>query len=309
MHRIPSLIKPPSTAKNDPRIGHFILETPSVTTARLLGFCSDNGVRENGGRTGASLAPDAIRSALYKLTADPVDPKPLETFFRNMKDDGNVPANEIELDEIQKKLGGWVSEALIENQFPIILGGGHETSYGHFLGYVNVNQPVTILNWDAHADVRPLKDGKPHSGSPFYQALEHESGLCKQYIVAGLQRHSLSNAHLEYLQGKNARYYFKGELSAHVIQNIYERLEGATMVTMDMDALDQSIAPGVSAPATHGLDLQTWLCCAYYAGKCHHVRSLDIVEMNPTLDRDSQTARVAALTLWYFAKGYGERNG
>lgn len=303
----PSSINPPKTADDDLRIGHFIQSPSPKKNIHLLGFCSDHGVFTNGGRIGAANAPDAIRTALFKLTPDPVDPMPLRMFFEAVLDHGNMEANTIDLHVAQESLGDWTAERLGKNELPLILGGGHETSFGHFLGYVKSNRPVTILNWDAHADVRPLKNGKPHSGSPFYQALEHDSGVCKNYIVGGLHRHSLSATHLEFLQEKKAGYYFKGELTPRLIEHIYDSLDGPTMVTMDMDALDQSIAPGVSAPAVNGFSLDTWFHLAYFAGKCKWVQSFDIVELNPKFDIDNQTARVAALTIWHFAKGFGER--
>jgi len=304
----PTSVNPPSTVTGDPRIGHFIQSNHSPQKIQLLGFCSDEGVKRNGGRAGAAQAPDIIREALFKLTPDPVNPQPMQCFFESVSDAGNADANAMELEKAQEWLGEWVAESLHKKLFPLILGGGHETAFGHFLGYVKAQKPVTIINWDAHADVRPLKNGKQHSGSPFSQAIEHESGLCTKYILAGIQRHSLSAAHLHYLQEKDAGYYFKGELTPRVIEHIYDRQEGPVMVTMDMDALDQSIAPGVSAPGTNGLSLNSWLHIAYCAGKCPHVASFDIVELNPTFDRDNQTARVAALTIWHFAKGYTHRN-
>lgn len=303
----PSSITPPKTAENDLRAGHFIADKHSKKEIIMAGFCSDKGVALNGGRIGAAKAPDVIRQSLFKLTPDPVEYISFEHIFKLIEDAGNFPANNTELEQSQEKLGEWVAEILQKKQFPLILGGGHETSYGHFLGYVQAKTPVHILNWDAHADVRPLKDGKAHSGSPFYQALEHPSGLCASYTAAGLLRHSLSAAHLKWMQSKKALYYFKGELDNRLIEHIYERYNGAIMVTMDMDALDQTIAPGVSAPAVNGMSLKTWLYAAYQAGRCKNVCSFDLVEMNPEYDRDNQTARVAALTIWYFLKGYSRR--
>ena len=55
----------------------------------------------------------------------------------------------------------------------------------------------------AHPDVRPLKDGHGHSGSPFRQALEHPSGLCRDYTVAGLNPPAVARAHLDYLAERN----------------------------------------------------------------------------------------------------------
>ena len=40
----------------------------------------------------------------------------------------------------------------------IVLGGGHETSYGHFLGYALASRQVEILNWDAHTDASQRRE-------------------------------------------------------------------------------------------------------------------------------------------------------
>ncbi len=297
----------PEAAPDDLRIGSYIQTKDEDQKITILGFASDAGVKLNNGRPGAAIAPNLIRSAFYRMTPDPAVWKSYTALLATAHDAGTIDANSANLEAAQQELGKNVAALLQKGQFPIILGGGHETSYGHFLGYVDSNRPVSIINWDAHADVRELKDGKGHSGSPFRQALEHESGLCKSYIVGGLKRQSTSKAHLDYLKEKipshRAAYYFKGELSKRIIGNIYDRAEGDVMVTMDMDALSQSVAPGVSAPNPDGIPLPLWLHAAYCAGISPKVTSFDLVELNPKFDIDGHTTRIAALTLWHFFKG------
>ena len=58
----------------------------------------------------------------------------------------------------QVHLADAVAHCLREDVFPILIGGGHETSYGHFLGYVQAERDVHLLNWDAHADVLRVLD-------------------------------------------------------------------------------------------------------------------------------------------------------
>ncbi|AXI99915.1 formiminoglutamase [Cyclonatronum proteinivorum] len=314
----------PETAPDDVRIGRLIslkeeeahLTPPSLQKDAfrvcILGFESDEGVRRNGGRVGASRAPDTIRSAFYRMTPDPQDNDAFKTLMAKTIDFGNLPANALELSDAQQKLGIVAATLLRNNVIPVVIGGGHETSFGHFLGYAEAGIPVSIINWDAHADVRPLKNGLPHSGSPFYQALEHKSGMLRAYTVAGLKRQSTAKSHLDYLHQKmtegRAKWFFKGELNKRMMGNLYDRQKGAIMVTMDMDALSQHIAPGVSAPNPDGIPLDLWLHAAYCAGKHPRVRSFDLTELNPAFDTDGHTARVAALTLWTFFKGLSERS-
>lgn len=82
---------------------------------------------------------------------------------------------------------------------------------------------------------------------------------------------------------------------------------GSAMVSMDLDAVDRAHAPGVSAPATGGLDMETWLTAAELAGVTAGVTSADVVELAPRLDRDGATASLAALTVWRLLRGLASR--
>jgi formiminoglutamase len=78
-------------------------------------------------------------------------------------------------------------------------------------------------------------------------------------------------------------------------------------VSFDLDAVSQAEAPGVSAPNPGGLSSDLWLKAAFEAGRSPAVTSADIVELNPRFDPDGQTARLAALTVWWLLRGRAER--
>ena len=305
-----SKIRPPDTAQDDPRLGHLIgkaVEDPLKARAVIIGFPSDEGVRRNGGRVGAAAGPDAIREQFYKLTPDPRYHDAFVELLENTIDLGNLAVTG-ELEKDQQRLAYMIAPYLVKNIFGMILGGGHETSFGHFLSYVEANLDVAILNWDAHPDVRPTDDGFGHSGSPFRQALEHPSKRCKGYKVAGLQPSSVAHSHLEYLMVKGCEYAWAEELTPSVIEQIDATLDRRTLVTFDLDAVDAAAAPGVSAPCPNGISVAQWLRAASTAAANPHVHSVDIVELNPKLDVDSRTARLAARTLWAFLAGYLRRS-
>lgn len=304
----PSTITSSEAAPDDPRIGQLLGRKVREEDAQvvLLGFGSDEGVRRNGGRPGAAQAPDAIRQALYKLTPDARAFDAFVDMLAHTVDLGNLILTE-SMEDNQERLGAALAPYLRRGAVPIILGGGHETSYGHFLGYIKAEQPVCILNWDAHADVRPLREGRGHSGSPFQQALTHSSGLCDGYTVAGLAPHSTARAHLGFLREQDARFFWHEDLNTTLINRLYLEQTGSLMVTFDMDAVAQASAPGVSAPAAQGMTPTLWLKAAYEAGRCPHTTSVDLVEVNPAHDIDHRTARLAALTVWQVVRGLAER--
>lgn len=305
---IPSRINPTPTAPDDPRVGHLLGKSskPESAAVVLIGFPVDRGVQRNGGRRGAADGPDAIRTQLFKLTPDPERPGEFTDLLRSASDLGDVEVSG-DLDADQRHLGEILAPHLARGAVAIVLGGGHETAYGHFLGYVQARQRIAILNWDAHADVRPLVDDEGHSGSPFRQALEHPSGLCRKYTVAGLNPSTIARAHLDYIAGRGGVVHFNTEISFSAIESIYAAHEHNTLVTFDLDAVDQASAPGVSAPAVAGLSPHIWLYAAYQAGRCSTVRSIDLVELCPKFDVDSRTARLAARTIWEFLRGLAAR--
>ncbi len=295
----------PPTGSDDPRVGHLLgrkLTDDAKPKVVILGFPSDEGVRRNGGRVGASEGPDAIRQALYRFAPDAERVETFHELVEHTQDLGNLDlSGQVEQD--QEMLGEVLAPYIAQNVIPIILGGGHETAYGHFLGYVKAKQDITILNWDAHADVRELKEGQAHSGSPFRQAILDPSHRCKQYMVAGLLPYSVARSHLDFITAHGGKFYWKESLSTKHITEIYRLWQSPLMTTFDLDAVDQAYAPGVSAPAVNGLAPNLWLYAAYEAGRCRVVKSMDIVELNPKFDRDNQSARLAALTVWYFLSG------
>lgn len=304
---IPPSIEIPQTAKDDIRIGEYLQKESKDIKAILIGFPSDKGVQINGGRVGASEAPEAIRKQLYKMTPSAEFDEPFRNFITRCHDIGDVQIKG-ELAEDQEKLGEVMADYLEKNVVPIILGGGHETAFGHFWGYANTDMKTSIFNLDAHTDVRPLKDGQPHSGSSFRQALEHESNCAETYLVAGLQPHSVARSHIDYIKKHNGHHLFRDETNITSISGFFHQHESERlMVTFDMDAVDQSQAPGVSAPCANGLPSDLWLTAAYLAGRNEQVTSFDLSEVNPLHDRDNQTAKLGALTIWHFLLGLSQR--
>jgi len=305
----PPGVAPPDTASDDPRVGHLLASGPAVqdATIALVGFPSDGGVRRNGGRPGAARGPRALREALYRLTPDACNPGPFTALLNRTADLGDVRVSG-DLERDQERLGAVVAVLLERGMTPIVVGGGHETTYGHFLGYVASGLDVHLLNLDAHADVRPLADGLGHSGSPFRQALEHPSGRASGYTVAGLQPHSTAATHAAYVRHRGALRW-REELDAAAVDALADELESPTLASFDLDAVDAASAPGVSAPNPGGLSPAVWFRAAYRAGASPAVRSVDVVELSPEHDAGGRTARLAALTVWHVLRGLAEREG
>lgn len=298
------------TSTADPRVGHFVKGKAGVdknTRAVIIGFPTDEGVVRNGGRAGAADAPYLVRELLYALTPPAQGYDHFTSLLRRTADVGDIRLSGC-LERDQELLGEELAKYIKLDIIPVIIGGGHETAFGHFLGHALCDNKISIINIDAHADVRELKNGKPHSGSPFRQALEHESMVIDKYTVAGLQPHAVSREHVRYIEAKNGECVFKPDTDKHVFERLFnEDTYSSIMASFDMDAVNQSEAPGVSAPCTNGLTADTWLAAVHSAGRCRSVVSFDLSEINPQVDRQQQTSRLGALTIWHFFLGLSQR--
>jgi formiminoglutamase len=290
-------------------------DSTAVTRGRpvLIGYPHDEGVRRNGGRGGAALAPREIRRWLYRLTA--WDPQHgINLTLRAPLDAGDIRQAD-SMEQIQQSLGEVVGEVLRRNAVPVVLGGGHETAYGHYLGYVAAQRPVTIINLDAHIDVRPLLDGKGHSGSPFRQALEHPALPLpgNRYVCLGAQPQASFQKHVEYARQRGCIVRWRDEVAPALSEHLAGELDriatepGQIYVSIDADVASAADVPGVSAPNPAGISGVEIPRCARLAGQCPAVSSMDLVEVNPLFDRDDQSARWAALVVWHFLVGLASR--
>jgi formiminoglutamase len=274
--------------------------------AVLLGFPQDEGVLRNGGRVGAAEAPAEIRRWLGRMT--PWDGESGADLSRFPPLDAGDISIGGSLEETQAALGEVVAGFLSAGMVPILLGGGHETAFGHYLGYVAAGRPVGIINLDAHLDLRPLIDGKGHSGSPFRQALEHSTQPLpgQRYVCLGAQPHAVSREHWQYAQERGCVVRWRDELQpslSHHLAGELARLGGKVFVTLDADVVQLADVPGVSAPNPSGLPGRAVLQAVRLAGRSDAVSSFDLVEINPRFDRDGQSARWAALVIWNFLLG------
>ncbi len=320
--RPPSIDRPPS-APGDPRLGD-LWATPGASEPRavIVGFPVDEGVQRNGGRVGAAQGPAAIRHWLHRMTPDPRDGGRMQARLAEVADLGDlVTTGELEVD--QQALAAVLAPHLSAGRTAIVLGGGHETAYAVFLAHVLAGRRCFIANLDAHPDVRPLReiDGvlRGHSGSPFRQAIEHESGACVGYSVAGLQPAAVAAEHLAWMRSRGATAVFIDELPRDAAgrpdplaalapwSGATDARHGSIMATLDLDAVEASAAPGVSAPSPAGLPVDSWLAAAERLGADPRVASLDLVELSPPHDPEGRTARLAALTVWRFLRGWSGR--
>ena len=259
----------------------------------LLGFQSDIGVTRNGGRAGAKEGPNALRRQLAKL--------PLHRKL-TLYDVGDIVCKDDDLESAQHALGQVVSQLLNLNYHPMVIGGGHETAFGHYLGIHNAIDPkkCAIVNFDAHFDLRDHPNST--SGTPFKQIADHSSAF--DYTVIGIQPSANSDTLFQTADSLGVHAVLADDIHRgyrldDTMTSIIERSDYIYM-TICLDVFAAHIAPGVSAPQAAGLYLSHILPAMLTLIKSGKVISFDVVELAPPYDYDDHTAKLAAYMIWEF---------
>jgi formiminoglutamase len=261
-----------------------------TNTFCIMGFECDEGVRRNKGRIGAAEAPKEIRRYLASIPYH---------FNENVKiiDTGNTVCEGTNLEAAQKELGHYIKTILQASAFPVILGGGHETLYGHYLGvrsYLGDSVSLGIINIDAHFDMR--NDSLPSSGTMFKQILEEDQNT--SYLVLGIQKYGNTKRLFNTAEKYNCIYILEEDIENYpktfqVIDHFCKKHD-AIIFTLCTDAICSDAAPGVSAPSPFGLNKKVVRNLIKYISKKTNLLSFDISEVNPLLDQDGKTSRLAA---------------
>jgi formiminoglutamase len=277
----------------------------------LLGFACDEGVRRNKGRTGAAGGPTHLRKALANLA---------DHFLAETKlyDAGDIVCENDRMEEAQDELAKHVQMLLGKNCFPILLGGGHEIAYGHFMGIANhlkssEKNKIGIINFDAHFDLRSYEN-KGNSGTPFLQ-IAHECekrNVPFNYMALGIQPGSNTNALFKIAESLNVNFLTVKDISQNSLEETEYYLDDFISendfiyLTICLDVIAAPFAPGVSAPAINGLLPEIVLFLAEHILTSNKVISFDIAELNPKYDIDGRTAKLAAAIVYNMATGIFE---
>lgn len=275
---------------------------PASQPIVLLGFACDEGIRRNMGRVGAADGPAAIRKALCNL--------PIHEARLSLWDAGDITCTDGQLEIAQGELAQTISACLHAKVFPIVLGGGHEVTYGHYKGlrsYLDeqnskkeTNSLIGIINFDAHFDNRQPGPSGPSSGTGFWQ-IEQEESTNFRYLALGIQRSGNTKALFERAISSGTQYILaedvQSESTISQVQNFCRQVD-QLYITIDLDVFATAYAPGVSAPSAWGLSPDAYflriLKTILRTGK---TRSMDLAELNPSLDIDQRTAKLAAILI------------
>lgn len=231
---------------------------------------------------GAAKAPALIREALWSDRGNSSTESGLEICVDlELIDKGDLPLSDHNVANDDLVIG----DSVTGDFTPLYLGGDHAVTFPIVAALVAKHGPVSILHFDAHPDLYADFEGNPRShASPFARIME--GGYAKRIVQVGirtLNRHCREQAH---------KYGVEILPMAGFDVSQVPVLDGPLYISIDLDGIDPSEAPGVSHPEPGGLRLREVLAAIHK--QTAPIIGADIVEYNPSRDIGGVTAIVAA---------------
>lgn len=274
-------------------------------------------------RRGVDMGPSAIRYSQLQ-------PK-LEELGYTVHDSGNIEVAIAETCQItnpklkyidcilpmSRRVAGAVATSMQAGNFPLVLGGDHSLSIGSIHGAAK-NRKIGVIWIDAHADFNT--DKTTPSGNIHGMPLAALAGLgdsrltqlwdenipvvdpSKIAIIGARdldlgEKANLKEAGVMVMGMEQIDRYGMVDVVEKALEHISRDVDGIYL-SLDLDALDPKHAPGVGTPVPAGLtEREAHLACEMIA-ETNKLIGMDVVEVNPILDTQNQTAKLAvAFTL------------
>ena len=296
---------------------------PSRAPVSVIGVPLDLGA----GRRGVDMGPSAMRNAglvgkIRGLGREVVDEGDLAApVVESLAGPGNENARYLpEIAGVLEALAERVRRARLAGRLPLILGGDHSIALGTVSGMAAagggvIGERIGLLWIDAHTDANTPETsptGNLH-GMPLAAILGRGPDALTRVggVAPGAARLSPANAAVvgarsvdpeeaAVVASLGVRVYTMEEVDRRGMSAVVDEALGVVLdgtagfhLSLDVDALDPTAAPGVGTPVPGGLTVREVHAVMERAAVSGGVRSLEVAEVNPVLDVRNRTAELA----------------
>lgn len=180
----------------------------------------------------------------------------------------NSPERMVE--EVYKKTKELIKD---RNKLFTLIGGEHSVSIGSIRAVGEEYHNLTVLQLDAHTDLRPEFHGSKNN----HACAVFEANQKHKLVQVGIR--SMDIEEKQYLPYKRVFFAHKIAKNPHWIEDVLDKVSGDVYITIDLDAFDPSIAPSTGTPEPGGLEWYPTLKLLRKVFKKCNVVAFDIVEL------------------------------
>jgi agmatinase len=190
-----------------------------------------------------------------------------------------------------------VAAAASRGKLLVGLGGEHTLSVGFGRGLVKALEgPLTVVQIDAHSDLRDEYEGSPYSHACVARRLLESNGI-EQVLQFGIRSMSAEEAAFARVNTDRVSVWFAEDVHADAWrEELKDRLRGRRVfLTIDVDGLDPAVVPATGTPEPDGLSWQEALEVVRTVAQVAPVVGLDCVELAPHPGQHAADFAVAKL--------------
>ena len=258
----------------------------------LIGVLEDRASVDN---HGCGSSANAIRKELYQLYAHGEIPAMID--FGNILPGQTVKDTQFALKEVLKEL--------FEQKITvIILGGGHDLTFGQYLAYENSFHHTDIVLIDEKIDIRKIEE--INSNSFLWHLLNNEPSFLSSITHLGHQLFYTSPENIDILETLDFDTIRLGEIRNNIFE-IEPYVRHADLLSFDISALKSADAPANAVTSPNGLTGEEACQLTRFAGLSNKTTSFGLYECNTYFDQNKQGVKQASQMVWYFIEGFANR--
>ena len=238
-----------------------------------------------------AFAPDEIREELYKLYKGDWSLKILD--LGNLKLGSSVEDTYVALKEISSYFADQKKQL-------IVLGGGHDLIKPIFDAYSIQQEPLSFASADAYLD---FQDSDNYNSKSFLSELVSTSkSLLSKYTLFAYQSYLCSPIEVSLLKNMDFTLIRLGDFNADYSET-EPYLRDLDHLSIDLSVVKSSEAPANIYSSPNGISAEGLCALCRYAGMSNNLKSILFSELNPRLDKNKQSSKVFAQSIWYFMEG------
>jgi len=282
----------------------------------IIGACLDLG----SDRRGVDMGPSALRvaginEAIKNLGYRVVDEGNISSINRESTSPGRKNAKYLkEIEIFCKKLKSITYKVSKNNHCPVVLGGDHTVAIGSVSGvarhYHEQKKSIGLIWVDAHADMNTPKTSQSGNVHGMPLAVLQGRGpkellqICSPHFIdphncALIGIRSIDKAEKRIVQQQGVYVATMRDIDERSLKTVMDEAtihvsqhSDGVYLSLDIDACDPRIAPGVGTPVMGGLTYREAHLIMELISDTGNLLGCDIVEINPTLDNQNSSAQL-----------------
>ena len=249
---------------------------------------------------GADRGPEALLDASYNLEFYDIETE-TEVYRRGiatLEPVVEASSPEAMADEVERRM----TAILDDGKFPVLIGGEHSVSIGAFRAMARRYPNLTILQLDAHSDMRDEYEGSPCNHACVMARAKELTPNITQVGIRSTAREELHN-----IDPKRTFHAYRIAEDSEWVERVSAQLGEEVYITIDLDVFDPSVLPSTGTPEPGGLHYREVMGLLRRVIREHRVVGLDVVELCPNPAAKASDFLAAKLIYQFLSELYADR--